>query len=81
MVFNALNGSLVHKIPLRHCGIKDINALVAMPHKGHLIAVISTDKGAIIDIKNKKHLRNVPKWSGSVTKDGKYGLYAPQRSF
>lgn len=52
---------------------------MAMPHKAHLIAVITVDKGAIIDIRNKKHLRNVPKWSGSVTKDGKYGLYAPQR--
>lgn len=50
-----------------------------MPHKGHLIAVLSTDKGAIIDIRNKKHLRSIPKWGGSVTKDGKYGLYAPQR--
>lgn len=79
MVFNAQTGNLIHRIPLRSCGIKDVNGLVAMPHKGHLIAVIATDKGAIIDIKNKKHLRNVPKWSGSVTKDGKFGLYAPQR--
>lgn len=50
-----------------------------MPHKGHFIAVISSDKGAILDIKNKKHLRTVPKWGGSVTNDGKYGLYAPSR--
>lgn len=81
MVYNAQTGNLIHRIPLRSCGIKDVNALVAMPHKGHLVAVIATDKGAIIDIKNKKHLRNVPKWGGSVTKDGKFGLYAPQRYF
>lgn len=61
------------------CGIKDVAALVAMPHKGHLIAVMTTDKGAIIDIRTKKHLRSIPKWGGSVTKDGKFGLYAPQR--
>lgn len=79
MVYNAQSGNLVHRVPLRSCGIKDVNALVAMPHKGHLVAVMATDKGAIVDIKNKKHLRNVPKWGGSVTKDGKYGLYAPQR--
>lgn len=79
IVYNAQNGTLIHRIPLRMCGIKDVNGLVAMPHKGHLVAVIATDKGAIIDIRNRKHLRNVPKWSGSVTKDGKYGLYAPQR--
>lgn len=50
-----------------------------MPHKGHLVAVTSTDKGAVIDIRNKKHVRTVPKWGGICTLDGKYGLYAPQR--
>lgn len=50
-----------------------------MPHKGHLIAVLAADKGSIIDIRTKKHLRTVPKWGGSLTKDGKYGLYAPSR--
>lgn len=50
-----------------------------MPHKGHLIAVTALDKGAIIDIKNKKYVRTVPKWGGTCTLDGKYGLYAPQR--
>lgn len=60
---------------------QDVNNVVAMPHKGHLIAVISSDKGAIMDIRNKKYIRSVPKWGGSVTKDGKHGLYAPSRSF
>lgn len=50
-----------------------------MPHKAHLLAVITTDKGAIIDIRNKKHLRTIPKWGGNCTKDGKFGLYAPSR--
>lgn len=58
---------------------KDITGLVAMPHKAHLIAVLTTDKGAVLDIKTKKHLRTVPKWGGSITQDGKYGLYAPSR--
>ena len=79
MVYNATNGNLVHKISLKASGIKDVGTLVAMPHKGHLIAVMNIDKGGIIDIKSKKHLRSVPKWGGSVTKDGKYGLYAPSR--
>ncbi|KAK5645668.1 hypothetical protein RI129_004132 [Pyrocoelia pectoralis] len=79
IIHNAKTGSLVHKIPLRQSGIKDIQSLVAMPHKPHLIAVISTDKGAIIDIRSKKHLRSIPKWGGSCTKDGKFGLYAPTR--
>ncbi|XP_064214500.1 NACHT and WD repeat domain-containing protein 2 isoform X2 [Tribolium castaneum] len=79
IVYNATNGTLVHKISLKICGVKDVGTLVAMPHKGHLIAVMTIDKGAIIDIRSKKHLRSVPKWGGSVTKDGKYGLYAPSR--
>ncbi|XP_066257781.1 NACHT and WD repeat domain-containing protein 2 [Euwallacea similis] len=79
LAHNALNGNLVQRIALKMCGIKDVVGLVAMPHKGHLVAVMTTDKGAIIDIRNKKHLRSIPKWGGNVTKDGKYGLYAPQR--
>ncbi|XP_030746594.1 NACHT and WD repeat domain-containing protein 2 [Sitophilus oryzae] len=79
VVYNAQNGNLVHRIPLKMCSIKDIAALVAIPNKGHLVAVMTADKGAIIDIKNKKHIRSIPKWGGSITKDGKYGLYAPAR--
>ncbi|CAG9829633.1 unnamed protein product [Diabrotica balteata] len=78
-VYNAQNGAFVHRIALKMCAIKDVAGLVAMPHKGHLVAVMTTDKGAIIDIKSKKYLRTVPKWGGSITKDGKYGLYAPSR--
>lgn len=79
IVYNSNNGNLVHRITLKACGIKDIGSLIAMPHKGHLIAVMNIDKGAIIDIKSKKYLRSIPKWGGSVTKDGKFGLYAPSR--
>ncbi|XP_045465419.1 NACHT and WD repeat domain-containing protein 2 [Harmonia axyridis] len=78
-VHNALTGQLEHKISLKQSGIKDCSGLIAMPHKGHLVAVMTPDKGAIFDIKNKKYLRSIPKWGGMVTKDGKYGLYAPQR--
>lgn len=59
--------------------MQEVNTLIAMPHKAHLVAVTATDKGAIIDIKGKKLVRIVPKWGGICTKDGKYGLYAPQR--
>nr|XP_022901616.1 uncharacterized protein LOC111414493 [Onthophagus taurus] len=79
MVFNALSGTQMNKIPLKSCAIKDVSSLVALPHKGHLIAVTTSDKGAILDIRNKKHVRTIPKWGGICTKDGKFGLYAPQR--
>lgn len=50
-----------------------------MPHKPSQVAVISSEKGSIIDIKSKRHLRSIPKWGGSCTRDGKFGLYAPSR--
>ncbi|KAJ8916564.1 hypothetical protein NQ315_000208 [Exocentrus adspersus] len=79
IVHSAQNGSLLQRISLKGCGIKDVGALVDMPHKGHLIAVLTTDKGVVFDIRSKKHLRTVPRWGGCITKDGKYGLYAPSR--
>ncbi|XP_060534320.1 NACHT and WD repeat domain-containing protein 2 [Cylas formicarius] len=79
LVYNAQTGNLVNRIPLKMCGIKDVAGIVAMPHKGHLIAVLAADKACVIDIRTKKFMRSVPKWGGSVTKDGKYGLYAPSR--
>lgn len=79
LTHNALTGQFEHKISLKQSGIKDCSGLIAMPHKGHLVAVMTPDKGSIFDIKNKKYLRSIPKWGGMVTKDGKYGLYAPQR--
>ncbi|XP_023701873.1 NACHT and WD repeat domain-containing protein 2 isoform X2 [Cryptotermes secundus] len=78
-VFNARNGSLVNKIPLKQSATKDISMLIAMRHKAHLVAAIDSDKGTILDIRKKNIVRTVPKWSGGCTKDGRYGLYAPSR--
>jgi WD40 repeat protein len=78
-VYNADNGQHIHKVTLRGCGIKEMLNLVALPHKSSQVAVISNEKGCMIDIKTKKTIRSVPKWDGSSTKDGKYGLYAPTR--
>lgn len=41
--------------------------------------MIGSEKGSIIDIKTKRHVRSIPKWNGSCTRDGKFGLYAPSR--
>ncbi|CAD7093198.1 unnamed protein product [Hermetia illucens] len=78
-VYNASNGNHVTKILLKGCYIKEIVSLVPMPHKPHQVAVISSEKGSIIDIRTKKHVRSVMKWGGSITRDGKSGLYAPSR--
>lgn len=53
--------------------------LVSMPNKATQIAVIDAEKGSIFDIKSKRLMRSIPKWSGICTKDGRTGLYAPSR--
>lgn len=63
-VFNATNGNHIHKITLKGCSIKEVLNLVPMPHKANQLAVISSEKGSIIDIKTKRHIRSIPKWGG-----------------
>ncbi|KAJ8886767.1 hypothetical protein PR048_012979 [Dryococelus australis] len=59
---------------------RDISALVPMPHKPNLLALIDSDKGSVLDIRSKRIVRTIPKWGGRCTRDGKYGLYAPSRA-
>lgn len=78
-VYSTENGSHLHKVTLRGSGVKEMLTVIALPHKSSQVAVVSIDKASIIDIKNKKNIRSVPKWDGTSTKDGKFGLYAPTR--
>lgn len=79
-VYNAENGTHMHKTSLRGCGVKEnVTVVISLPHKASQVAVVTSEKGSIIDVKSKKHIRSVPKWDGSCTKDGKFGLYAPAR--
>lgn len=77
-VFN-MAGNHVHKIALKGYNIKEVLTVIPLPHKPTQIGVIGSEKGSIVDIKSKRHIRSIPKWNGSCTKDGKYGLYAPSR--
>ncbi len=40
---------------------------------------VNTFKGVVFDVRTKKHIRTIRRWSGQVTKDGRLGLYAPSR--
>lgn len=60
---------------------QDIQCITPMPNKAHWVGVIGSDKGIILDINKKKIVRTIPKWSGNISKDGKYTLYAPSRYF
>lgn len=74
---------LVYSIAFNRCFIggmtQEVLTTIPMPHKPNQIAVITSEKGSIIDIKTKRHIRSIPKWNGSCTHDGKFGLYAPSR--
>ncbi|XP_014210635.1 NACHT and WD repeat domain-containing protein 2 [Copidosoma floridanum] len=79
MVYNAKTGVNISKIPIKLPGFKDIISIVPMPNKAQWVGIIGTDKGTILDIHKKKIIRSIPKWSGNISKDGKYTLYAPSR--
>ncbi|CAK1595571.1 unnamed protein product [Parnassius mnemosyne] len=78
-VFHARTGARLHRIPVKNSGIKDMQSIVALPHKPHWVAVVGNDKAGILDIKTKRHVRFVPRWNGACTRDGKIGLCAPSR--
>lgn len=50
-----------------------------MPNKSYWVGIIGSDKSIILDINKKKIIRTILKWSGNISKDGKYTLYAPSR--
>ncbi|XP_068248399.1 NACHT and WD repeat domain-containing protein 2 [Palaemon carinicauda] len=79
IIYHAKTGTLVHKIPLKYPGYKEWHMVVPLPNKSTQVALIDPDKGNIIDIKTKKFVRSIAKWGGKVSKDGRYGLYAPAR--
>ncbi|CAG4962206.1 unnamed protein product [Colias eurytheme] len=78
-VFHARTGARIHRIPIKNSGIKDMQSVVALPHKPHWVGVIGNDKAGILDIKTKRHVRFVPRWNGAVTRSGRCGLSAPPR--
>ncbi|KAI5755532.1 hypothetical protein M8J77_017783 [Diaphorina citri] len=78
-IFNAKTGAMVCKLPLKQAGVKDLISIVPIPMKANQVALIDVDKATIVDIKNKRVVRDITRWGGSCTKDGKYGLYAPTR--
>jgi len=78
-VFQAQTGALVHKFPPRYQGMKECSALVPVPGKMTQIALMEQEKGVVFDVRTKKYVRTIRRWSGQVTRDGRLGLYAPSR--
>ena len=76
----AMDGAFVHNVKLAFLNYKEDFILMVPMHKApHMIAIIDSDKGNLINVRDKKFIRSVPKWNGKATKDDKNGLYAPTR--
>lgn len=80
-VFQSQTGVLMHKFIPRYQGAKKDQAgqLIPVPGKATQVALMDQDKGVVFDVRTKKHIRTIRRWSGQVTKDGRLGLYAPSR--
>lgn len=78
-VFNAELGTHVHNIKLQYTDYNSVFNIVALHSNPNHIALIDSEKGSLINIRDKKFIRSVAKWNGKSTKDGKYGLYSPSR--
>ena len=53
--------------------------MVTIPKQPYLIGLIDSEKGVVMNVRDKKVHITIPKWGGSISYDGKYGLYAPTR--
>jgi len=78
----AMNGVHVHNVRLTYMGNKlgTSQAFLSAMHKaGHLVAVVDSEKGSIIDVHERKLIRSIKNWNGQHTQDDKRGLFAPTR--
>ncbi|CAH1788936.1 unnamed protein product [Owenia fusiformis] len=75
-LFHAKTGTHMNNLPVKNT---EFNFMVAMPHDPNQIAIIDNEKGCIYDLKKKSITRQIQRWNGQCTANGKYGLYAPTR--
>lgn len=79
-IYLAADGSQLHNVKLQFPNyVPDFTSMVPMHKNPHYIAIIDAEKGSLINVKDKKFVRSIPKWNGRATKDDKFGLYAPTR--
>ena len=76
-VHGVKTGKLIHKFLVKYDGFKEIQRMVVIPEKSGVVALIDVDKGNIVDVVNKKHVKSITGWGGNCTRDGRYGLCAP----
>ena len=78
-LFQVETGENVTNILIKYPNFKEITMICGMPDRPWQVALIDCDKGNIFDIKDKKYVRAIPNWGGSMSMNGKYGLFAPTK--
>ena len=79
-IYLASDGSAIHNVKLQYPAFTpEFQMMVPMYKNPHYIAIVDSDKGTFINVKDKKFVRSIQKWNGRATKDDKNGLYAPTR--
>jgi hypothetical protein len=78
-LYDPITGEHLHNVKLTYNGYKDIISMVTIPKQPHLIGLIDVDKAIVMNVRDKKVFLVLPKWSGQISSDSKYGLFAPTR--
>lgn len=53
-IYDPVTGEHMHNVKLNYSGYKDITSMVVIPKQPHLIGLIDSDKGIIMNIRDKK---------------------------
>ncbi|CAF2396508.1 unnamed protein product [Rotaria sp. Silwood2] len=78
-LYDPMTGEHVHNVKLSYPAYKEITLMVTIPQQPYLIGLIDSEKGIVMNVRDKRVHFTIPKWGGQISSDGKYGLYAPTR--
>jgi hypothetical protein len=78
-VYLAGEGLTLHSVKLQYPAYNPKFTIVPMTKNPHWVAIIDSDKGTFMNIRDKKFVRSVQQWNGRAIKDDAIGLYAPTR--
>ncbi|CAB4062511.1 unnamed protein product [Lepeophtheirus salmonis] len=74
-VHHTKKGSLAHKITLKYPSFKRPSAIV--PYESSYIVIVDSEKGNVLDVRHRKFLKSIYKWTGQTSENGKFGLSSP----
>ena len=80
-VYHSQTGEMCQKIPLKpDTSVKDVTGLVPLTERPYIVALLENDKTNLYDVKNKRWVKTLQAWTGTTTRDGRWGLSAPSRN-